>query len=93
MMAPSILVSPPKNKKERKENKHPLWDLSSCWNECTAKEKESFDLQPYRDAFEAWLTRLCLSGPCLDLQNNKRYSKCTCLNNLELSDAEVAKLF
>jgi hypothetical protein len=87
-MADLPLVSPTKH-----PLRNPLLDLRQCWKECTKKEKESFDLEPWKESFLGYLTQLCLSGNCTDLQNASRKTDCTCLQDLDLKDEEVDQLF
>jgi hypothetical protein len=87
-MAESALVSPSKT-----PDKNPFIALRACWKECTKEERESFDLEPWKESFVAYLTRICVSGPCSDLQNPTRRSPCCCLEALDLVDEEVDQLF
>ena len=87
-MADSALVSPSK-----KPDKNPFIALRACWKECTKQERESFDLEPWKESFVEYLTRICVSGPCTDLQNPTRRTPCCCLQELDLVDEEVDQLF
>jgi hypothetical protein len=67
---------------------HPLLELRKAWNESTKKEKESFDLGPWKEEFASFLDVICNSGPCTDLHNPRRRINCNCMEELDFADEE-----
>ena len=86
-MAFNTLVSP-----QKKAGKHPLASLKACLDSCSKEEKAEFDFFEWREDTVAFLTMMCNSGPCYDLENPRRMTDCACMEELNLADEEVEKV-
>ena len=66
----------------QQRSRSPVAALHSCWNECSEKEKDSFDFEPWEGDIAEFLTLMMNSGRCIDLHNASRVSKCNCMEEL-----------
>ena len=76
-MANLVLASPCKQR-----GRSPVADLHSCWSECSEKEKDSFDFEPWESDISEFLMLMMNSGCCKDLHNASRETKCLCMEEL-----------
>jgi hypothetical protein len=79
----AALVSPQKGHVQ-----HPVTELRRAWNASTKKEKEEFDLGPWREVFESFFDLLSNSGCCVDMYNPRLTTRCTCMQQLDFADEE-----
>jgi hypothetical protein len=79
----AALVSP-----QKEHLQHPLLELCKAWNASSKKEKEEFDLEPWKREFECFLDVLCNSGPCVDMHNRSRTINCNCMAQLDFANQE-----
>ena len=73
---PTTLVPPVKS---------PVVGFIACWAECTKKERLEFDFGPWKQAFQDFLMELMNGGPCFDLHNLSRQTKCRCMEKLMIA--------
>ena len=77
------LVSP-----QKEHLQHPLLELRKAWQHASKKEKETFDLEPWKEEFACFLDVLCNSGACKSLNNPGRTINCHCMANLDFANEE-----
>ena len=65
--------------------KSPIIDFISCWADCTKKERDSFESSPWKVDLKEFLDGLMNRGPCFDLHNNSRQTKCRSMDSLRSS--------
>jgi hypothetical protein len=70
--------------------KHPLLELRKAWQRASKKkDRETFDLEPWKEELACFLDVLCNSGACKSLYNpGGRSINCHCMANLDFANEE-----
>jgi hypothetical protein len=77
------LVSP-----QKEHLQHPLLELRA-WQCARKKDRETFDLEPWKEEFACFFYVLCNSGACNSLHNPGRSINCHCMvANLDFANEE-----
>jgi hypothetical protein len=73
-------------------SKHPVSSLWKAWKGSNKKQRSTFDFQPFRENFQAYLFELKEEDYCFDVSHTGRQSSCTCMRVMPLVGTELARV-